>query len=1030
MRILIFVLLGAIAYTQLPVELLPDLERPSVFVVTRWPGVSPEDLEDQVTRPVEDAVATVPGMQLLRSSTSEGSSTVTIEFSPGHDMKQAAIDVLQLVQRAQRSLPNDPTLQAPTVQKNDPNSMPVLVLGVRGIDNPVRLRSVLNDEIKPVLESAEGVATAEINGGQERAIMVQFDDQALLARNLSSEDIVRALNAENQNVPGGTAYEGNQQLLVRSYGWVRNVQELGLIPVGTANNRLIPLKSVARIVDSHREVSNFQRLNGVAAGSISIQKQSGANTIETVNHVMDRLETVARTHPHLEIREVYNQSKFVQQAVHSLQEAAVVGGGLAMLVVFVFLRNWRSTLVIATSIPISIISTFSFIYLWGYSLNTMTLVGLALATGLLVDDAIVVLENIYRLMEEEGLDAREASIKGTGQILSAVISSTLTIMVVFFPLLLIPGQTGQMFKPFALVIIVCLGFSMFDALTGIPMLCSQYLKAPQQGQRGPGWAQSAYHFSGLWLNRLDSRYKSMLGSALERPFRVLLGGLGVTLLSLCLLPWVGYEFAPRSDTGTLRMQINMPRGSSIEETARAVSEIEKILGEHPDVETFLTSVGQSSGGAGGRDRGSAWIALRGQADRASSATVSNQLRSSFSQIPAVRAFPSVMDLVRNSINGGNQGESLELNIYGPDLDLLAEWSRKFLEILTAVPGCEDFRDRAGDPAPEVRWIIDRAKANQLGLSFQQVASALKTAAEGTVAGYLQSGGTRAPIVVQLAQQQRKTIPELRNLMLNTRLTPSVDPGEGRVAPAEGVLVRQVARAEKAMGYATINRMIRQRYAALVGAGQGRAASEIQRDVEEALQGVDLPPGYSWDWSPALKAQQKEFGKLAFAVILAVVLIYMLLCIQFESLIVPLSIMLSVPLCAVGVILGLVLSGTAFSVMAGVGCLMLVGIAVKNGILLIENTIQAREAGRPRLEALIEACPARLRPILITALSAILAMMPIALRGRGGELEAPMAIAVMGGLLASTVLTLLVVPAAYLVLDDLEARWMGGRGGRG
>lgn len=1027
MRILIFVMLGGIAFTQLSVELLPDVTRPSLYVTTQWAGVSPEDMESQITQVVEDAVATVPGLLHLSSSTSEGSSRVTVEFAPGHDMRQGAMDVLQLIQKAQRQFQSsDPNLLAPSVQQYDPNSLPVLVLGVSGINDPVRFRSVLDDEIKPIFEAAEGVASAEVNGGQERAIMVEFDTQSLLAHSLTSADLVTALSKENQNVAGGTATNGNKQLLVRSYGWVKSVNELKAIPVGTSNGHMIALRQVAKVLDSHTETTNYQRLNGVPAGSISILKQSNANTIDTVTAALAKLEDIKRSHPELQFREVYNQSKFVSNAVHSLEEAALLGGGLAMAIVFFFLRNFRSTLVVATSIPVSVISTFSLLYMLDYSLNTMSLVGLALATGLIVDDAVVVLENIYRLMEEEGLSPIEASIQGTSTIMSAVLSSTFTIMVVFFPLLLIPGQTGQMFKPFALVIIVAMAFSLLDALTGVPMLCSQFIKLEEKkGQ--PGFWDRQFARWEVWTQTVQDGYSELLASAINHRKLVLLFGFGLTAISLLLIPFIGFDFMPGSDTGTLRLQMQMPKGTSLVETDSAMQKVEKVISAQPDVVTLLTSVGQSSGGSGSRDAGSAWIALTEDPKRMSSDAMSMVLQKGFNKIPAVRAYPSTMDVVKTTISGGSQGQNLELDIFGPDMNQLTLLSQQFLEVLKDVPGCGDLRDQAGDPAPEVRWIVDRDKATDLGLSFSMVATAIQTASEGTTASYFQSQGKRAPIVVQLAQDKRSNTLDLTGLIVNSKVASTVTNATAGTSEnaSRGVQLSQVAHAETAIGFGTINRLTRQRYRALVGAGQGRALSAIQADVTAALKDVKMPSGYSWDWSTASKSQSSEFQKLGFAVVLAIVLIYMLLCIQFENVIIPLSILLSVPLCVVGVLLALFLTARPFSVMAGVGCLMLVGIAVKNGILLIENTIQARERGLNREQALLHACPERLRPILITALAAILGMLPIAMRGRGGEMESPMAIAVVGGLLASSLLTLFIVPMAYLTFDDIQ-NWVQGK----
>lgn len=1030
MRILIFVVLGALAYTQLPVELLPDITRPSLFVVTSWTGVSPEDLEYQITRPVEDVVATVPGLSSMRSDTSEGSSRVTLEFAPGYDMAQAALDTLQLVQKAQRQFPtDDPTLQAPTVQKFDPNSLPILVLGVSGISDPVRLRSVLTNEVKPILESAEGVGSADVAGGQERAIVVQFDSQSLLARGLSSQDLVTALSKENQNVPGGTAYEGNQQLLVRSYGWIQSLRELQNIPVGRTNGKLIPLKAVARVLDSHLDSTSYQRLNGEPAGSLNIIKQASSNTVTTVEAVLEKLKIVEQNHPELHFEQIYNQSRYVSNAVHSLQEAAVVGGLLAMAIVLFFLRNFRSTLVVATSIPVSIVSTFSFLYLMGYTLNTMSLVGLALATGLIVDDAVVVMESVYRKIEEEDMDPEQAAIEGTRPIVSAVISSTLTIMVVFFPMLLIPGQTGQMFKQFALVVIISMAFSLLDALTGVPMLCSQFILKPSEEKTSPFWKRQ-FHRWEEWLKKLDAGYASLLQAAIGHRNKILVGGFLLTLGSLIFVPLLGFDFMPGSDTGTLRMQVTMPKGTSLEETDKAMQRIESVLSQNKDVAAYLTTVGAGGGGSSGRrDQGNAWIALK-DSRRGSSDQVGSRLQMGFSKIPAVRAFPSTMDIVKTIITG-QQGQSIEIDIFGPDLAKLAELSADLVDQLKTIPGLQDLRDRAGEPAPEVRWVVDRDKASQLGLSFSQVATALQTAAAGTTASYFQDAGVRAPIVVQLSPEARRSTVDMRGIYVNPDVTQDVA-GNNTAAQEnvpKAVQLRQVAKATQAIGYATISRATRQRYAALVSAGEGRALSDITADVTAAMADYDLPDGYSWDWSATMKSQSAEFARLWLAGGLAVMLIYMLLCIQFENLVVPLSIMLSVPLCTMGIVLALFLTGTPFSVMSGVGCLLLVGISVKNGILLIENTLQARDRGLDRESALLEACPTRLRPILITALAAMLGMVPIALRGRGGELEAPMAITVIGGLFVSTLLTLVVVPMAYLLLDDLEMRFFKKRKSR-
>lgn len=1017
MRILVFMLLGAIAYTQLPVELLPSVNRPSIFITTQWTGVSPEDLETQITMPIEDAVSTVPGLVHLSSTSSEGSSRVEVQFDPGQDMSQAALDVLQQVQSAQRSFPtDDPTLRAPTIRSFDPTSIPVLVLGVTGIQDEVRLRTILDEEVKPILESASGIGAVEVNGGLERAIMVEFDPQALLAHSLTARDLVDAIAAENRNVSAGTTFVGKNELLVRTYGWLRNVEELKAVPLKSRSGETIALGSVATITDGHRDVTNVRRLNGVGACGLDIQKQAQSNTITSVEAVLKKLEDVKRARPELSFEILYNQADYVSKSVYSLQEAAVLGGLLAMSVVFFFLRNFRSTLVVATSIPVSVISTFSFLWWQGYSLNTMSLVGLAVATGLIVDDAVVVMENIYRKMEKHGYSPERAAIEGTRPMISAVLSSTITVIVVFFPLLLIPGQTGQMFKQFALVVIISLLFSSFDALTAVPMLCSTYIKVPKiDPDEKEGFWDRTFRKWGQWFDALDLAYQNSLRKAMDKRWLPLLIATGITLVSLLLVPFIGYEFMPRSDTGVVRLRLNMPNGSSLDETDKAMRQVETILENHPAVENYLVSVGQSGGNRpGGRDRAEAWVSLVPISQRVSANQVGSELGRDFRDIPAARVFAFTMDVVSWLIRGSGGGDGVEINVFGPDLEVLDRLSGQLITELNKVPGLEDLRNDGSDVSPEIRWVIDRVKANKMGISFTEIASAIQTASGGSVASYLQADGRRAPIVVQLPKEKRRSTTQLRNLILDSQVGAS-----GSAGTARGIRLRQVASAETAESFPSINRQSRQRYLALVSDGKGRSVSEIKTDVEQVLENFDWPDGYRWDWSQEMKSEGSEFSKLAFAALLAVVLIYMVLCIQFEDLLIPLSIMLTVPLCVSGVILAVFLSGTSFSIMAGVGSLLLIGVAVKNGILLIENTLQAREAGMAREEALLEACPERLRPVLITALSAIFAMIPVAMKG---ALEAPLAIAVIGGLLASTFMTLLVVPMAYLILDDFRSKY--------
>ncbi|HEX3000418.1 MAG TPA: efflux RND transporter permease subunit, partial [Armatimonadota bacterium] len=467
------VLLGAICLTRLPVDLLPQVSNPTVVVSTTWPNVAPEEIEAQVTRPIEQAVSSVTNLYQVDSTTQEGSSSVRVQFRWGTDISQAAVDILQLVERARSRLPDDNTLQTPVVFKYDPSLMPILTFGVSGEEDPVKLRTLLDNQVSPILESADGVASAQVSGGLQRSILVDIDPDRLRAHHLSFNDVSRRLAQENLNLPAGIGKQSETEYTIRSLGWFTSPAEIARIPVGTFNGQTVSLSSVADVRDSHQETRLYTRLNGQPAVGITISKQSGVNTISTAKAVFEKIEQAKKLYPNLRFNLVYDQSRFIAASIKDVQNNAIIGGLLAILILLFFLRNYRSTLVVALSIPISIISTFALLYLCGFTLNTMSLGGLALATGLIVDDAVVVVENIFRHMERDRKSAVDAAVGGTTEILTAVIASTLTVMVVFLPLLLIKGQAGQMYTQFALVVIFALAISLLDATTIVPMLASR-----------------------------------------------------------------------------------------------------------------------------------------------------------------------------------------------------------------------------------------------------------------------------------------------------------------------------------------------------------------------------------------------------------------------------------------------------------------------------------------------------------------------------------------------------------------------------
>jgi len=1028
MRIAALVLLGAICVTRLPVDLLPKVSVPTVSVSTQWPNVAPEEIEVQVTRPIEEAVSSATNLYQVSSSTTEGSSSVRIQFQWGTDIGQAAVEVLQLVERAVQKFPSDPTLQTPIVYKFDPTQLPILVFGVSGERDPVKLRTLLDNQISPMVESANGVASAVATGGQQRAVIVDVDPDRLRAHGLSLPDVMRRVVEENLNLPAGIAKQSNTEYTIRSLGWFTSPEEISRIPVGSFSGQLVALGDVASVRDAHPETRTYTRLDGRPSAGLIVTKQSGANTVSTAEGVFEKIERVKKLYPNLKFGIAYDQARFISQSVNDVKINALIGGTLAVLILLFFLRNIRSTLVVALSIPTSIISTFALLYVCGFTINTMSLGGLALATGLIVDDAVVVLENIFRHIERDKKDATEAAISGTNEIISAVVASTWTVMVVFLPLLLIKGQAGQMFTQFAVVVIFSLAVSLLDATTVVPMLATRLIHGEAHRESLESGRRSligrAFARFGRWFDALDSAYRGGLRWAIHHRGLTIAGAIAVSAASLLLVPQIGTELMPATDSGDFTISVKMPVGTALAKTNETMVRVERLVMSNPNVETAFSAAGTNLTLRGTATalipyRGSLTVRLKGNRKR-STLQVIGDLRRELARLPGVQPRLTQYDLVTNLMTGGNP--NVEVDIYGNDLGTLSDIAREVMARVREVRGLENLDINWQEAMPEIQWRVDRDKALQLGISFSDIANTINTATNGSIASYYQEKGFQYPIIVQMPEATRKTVADLENMEIKPTSSEN---------SSTGVLLSQVAQPVYGLGPSQITRQDRQRYIAVTGTPQGRSAGEIQADLQKLMSGVRLPAGYYWDWGTDQKRRAEEFSGLGLAVVLAIALIYMLLASQFESFVYPLIILLSVPLAVTGVVLGLFLTGRAFGLTAFIGLLMLVGIVVKNGILLVDYTNVLRRRGVPREEAVLTAGPTRLRPILMTASAAILGMLPLALAlGKGSEVQAPMATAVIGGLTTSTLLTLVVVPTVYTVFDDIAIALAGRRRNHG
>jgi len=1056
MRILSLVLLGAICLTKLPVDLLPRVSLPTVVVITTWPNVAPEEMETTITRPIEQAVSSATNIYQVSSSTVEGSSSVRIQFNYGIDVGQAAVDVLQLVQRAQRSFPSDPTLQNPTVFKIDPSQLPILIYGVSGEPDAAKLKAELNNEVSPLLQSANGVASAVATGGLDRAIIVDVDPDKLRAYRLTLSDVSKRIIAENLNLPAGIAKQSDTEYVIRSLGYFNSPIDAANIPVGSFNGQLVALKQVADVRDASQEQRLYTRLNGEPAAGMIIVKQSAANTVDTAKNVQVKLEQAKKLFPNLTWKLAYDQSQFIVNAIDDVKNSALIGGALAVIILLFFLRNFRSTLVVALSIPISIISTFALLYICGFTLNVLSLSGLSLATGLIVDDAVVVLENIFRHIERDRKRPADAAVSGTTEITSAVIASTITIMVVFLPLLLVKGQSGQLFTEFALVVIFSIAISLLDALTVVPMLASRLISEDQieeeaeshtqegkahRGEKKRGLVTRMFDWFGDRFDALDEAYRHALAWAIKHRIWVLLGASATLVASLLLAPQIGTELLPQTDSGNFTVTIKMPVGTALTKTNETMMKAEAIVRKDPDVETVFAAAGANLSLRGTTTTLTPYLGgmtVRLKDDRkAPTQAVMARMQKQFNSLAGARVVVSPYDIVTQIISGGNQ--NVEVDIYGGDLNVLTATAHDILTQVRTIPGMENADTNVQDAVPELQFKIDRQKALQLGVSFADIASAINAATSGSLSSYYQEAGFQYPIYVQVPTNRRKSVEDILNLPIapvksavasggassssrsgSASASSSGSSSAGSGASSSYVLLRQVATPVYAIGPSEISRQNSQRYIAIQAASGTRPISEIQADLTKFLDGYKFPPGYYWDLGRQQQQRKDEFAGLGLAVGMAIALIYMLLAAQFESLVYPLTVLVSVPLSSIGVVLALFLTGRSFGLTAFIGLLLLIGIVVKNGILLIDYTGQLRKRGLTRDEAVLTASPTRLRPILMTTSAAILGMLPLALAlGKGSETQAPLATAVIGGLTTSTALTLFVVPVVYTLFDDLS-----------
>jgi HAE1 family hydrophobic/amphiphilic exporter-1 len=1006
----VILILGFFSFSRTSVDLLPEMNFPMAAVITSYSGAGPEEVESQITKVMEGSLNSLSGVTEIQSTSSDGSSVVLLMFDWGTNMDSAMLDIRENISFVESFLPEG--AGKPMVVKMDPNMMPILQIGVSGGDLE-QIQDIAEDIIEPRLSRIPEIASVYLTGGNVRQISVEVDPVKLENYNLSISQITSVLQAENFNMSGGQYEQGQRKYYVRNLQQFQSIKDIEDVRILSASGQAIRLGDIAVVKDDYEEITQYTRVNGEPAVGIHCMKQTGANTVAASKQVMAELDKIQQElNLDLEIDVVMDQAEYIQQSIQNTEKMILEGALLAILVIFLFLRNWRSTFIIFVSIPISIIATFILMYFTKSTVNLITMGGLALGVGRIVDDSIVVFENIYR-HRQMGEPRMQAAQKGASEVGGAVIAATLTIIAVFAPIAYVQGLTSILFKPLAITICCAILASLFVSLTIIPLLASRLLTDETMEKLAKlelGEGKKLGDRFGRWLNGLGDRYSRLLQAALKRRRRVIVGVTLLMLASLALVPVIGAEFMPAMDTGEISINIEMDKGSSIESTDEVSLEVEKRLGTIPEVDLVFASVGSSSvmlmGSGSHTDVSTMYVKLCPRKERDKDVnTISEDIRQTLADIPGAKIEVGVLDNASMMSSGG----PINIQLRGDDLDVLKDLSAQIAEVVRKVPGTREIVSSLTDGSPELQIHIDRDKAAAYGLTPIQVSSTINAAMQGTVATQYRVEGEEVDVRVKYSGEGVQDIDYLKNLTLSNALGMKVK-------------LSQIALFQVEQGPISIDRYDQVRIANINGSLFNRDLKSVMDEIKVEVDKIELPSGYEVEYAGQNQQMMDTFADLALALMLAIILVYAVMAVQYESFFNPFVIMFSLPTALIGIILSLFITGRALSVPAFIGVIMLVGVAVSNAIVFVDYLKQQLEKGMERDEAIIETGRVRLRPILMTAFSTILAMLPLALGlGEGGEYQAPLATVVIGGLLVSTLITLILVPVVYSILDDIGRR---------
>jgi HAE1 family hydrophobic/amphiphilic exporter-1 len=1006
---LLAILLGAIAFVQIPVDLLPETIYPTISVRAEYPGTGPEEMETLIARPLEEAFAAAPGVEEITSNCVEGAANVRVGFSYGINLDEAANELRSRLDRRRRDMPED--MDPPVMYKFDVSQFPIMFLTVNSTNmDPKELRHFIEKTLQPRFERVPGVAQFSVRGGLRREIHVDLNLAKLKALDLPVAHVVQVVQRENLNEPIGFVREGRFEVLLRTKGEFDNLNQIRNLVLTTRQGVPVYVRDIATVEDSHEEVRQLVTVDGKPAIRLFVNKQSGANTVKVSEAVWEEIAAVHRDYPNVTITASSDSAEFIKAAIRNVRDSAWQGSLLAVVVLLFFLASFSSAVIIGIAIPISVISTFALMYFNGFTLNTVSFGGLALGVGMLVDNAIVVLENIVR-HREEGKDAREAAIVGSREVGMAITASTLTTVAVFVPVVFIQGVSAVTFQQLAYVVSFSLLCSLVAALTIVPLLCSRYLSTSRDdGKSRSSIIMRFFQASSNFIDRVSEAYGRSISWALAHPKSVLSAAAGTFALSIYLMPLIGVELQPEVDEGELRVNVELEPGTRVEVTNEMMMRLEQVVREQvPELRTIMTE----SGGGGfspnsGQNTGELRIRLKDRSERQrSAAEIAAMLRRELLIEPAmlVRVNISSGMYRRASASGSQGGDRLSVEVRGHEFETLQQLADRVQEVMSRIPGVADVQSSRRPGLPEMVVLVDRDKASTLGLNVSDVADTFRTAVGGRRSSMYREEGDEYNILIRLRENDRLALTQVGEVALTTPA--------GRSLPAESVV--NLRRQE---GPVSIDRKDQERLIVVSGTPDGRDLGSIVRDLDAELRQIDRPQGYEFAYGGEYEDQQKSFRDLTFAAILALVLVYMVMAAQFESWRDPFIVLFSIPLASVGVVLILLLTGTTFNMQAFLGVIILVGIVVNNAIVLIDYTnLMRREHKMELYEAIVVSGSRRLRPILMTTITTVLGLIPMGLGlGEGGELQAPLARTIIGGLTTSTLITLIVIPVVYFLLE--------------